>query len=471
MDLPKPCFSDLDWSLPAKDSNKSGSRDKAASGRSDAGEPALRSESQETESSHSLVNGVVDSETAPHGDDAARQPESGNGVGNGGAHSSMLLDSPRETRQPYLATASTKSYSASPAANTSTSNPFPPYTSSESLTIEEDPSLLLRDEPYIMELLQKGPLSDILHSPITPSHSSFTHSLQSHTISQSSLPSSSSISSTSTYVLESSANSSDSNNQFMSEVKKMEEQLENNLLGLPQQNSALEATVGAKRSTPASSSSATGQRSNKRQKTDKREMKGLKRISQLVVETIQKMPDSTYQEVADRVVEIMKEEKEKPEKNAGRRVYDALNVLKALKVIDNHKKRIKWIGFPSQTTVEEQQQRIHQKRESYMFYKNELDRTQQLCQSYRELDARYSQLDPPLTEDKRIPVPFILISVNADSDVFCEMDPKRTHFLFEFSNQFQLYEDTRIQELIEQHQEDQLQQQQMLASLHPHLPH
>lgn len=90
---------------------------------------------------------------------------------------------------------------------------------------------------------------------------------------------------------------------------------------------------------------------SRRRKTDK-VGKGLRHFSMKVCEKVKEKGVTTYNEVAD---ELVQEEIEgQPidpmnydQKNIRRRVYDALNVLMAMNIISKEKKEIRWIGLPS----------------------------------------------------------------------------------------------------------------------------
>ncbi len=68
-------------------------------------------------------------------------------------------------------------------------------------------------------------------------------------------------------------------------------------------------------------------------------------LSKKVLEEVRNLKETTGTQIALRIEEIYKEKKMKIDfKNVQRRVYDALNVLSALKIIRKDKNRISWIG-------------------------------------------------------------------------------------------------------------------------------
>lgn len=81
--------------------------------------------------------------------------------------------------------------------------------------------------------------------------------------------------------------------------------------------------------------------------------KGLRHFSMKVCEKVESKARTTYNEVADDLVnelatsEIALEGFQFDEKNIRRRVYDAINVLMAMDIIRKEKKEIIWQGFPA----------------------------------------------------------------------------------------------------------------------------
>ena len=75
--------------------------------------------------------------------------------------------------------------------------------------------------------------------------------------------------------------------------------------------------------------------------------KGLRHFSAKVCAKVEAKGVTTYNEVADDLVqEIGLEIGKCDHKNIRRRVYDALNVLMAIDIICKEKKEIRWLGLP-----------------------------------------------------------------------------------------------------------------------------
>lgn len=78
--------------------------------------------------------------------------------------------------------------------------------------------------------------------------------------------------------------------------------------------------------------------------------KGLRHFSAKVSAKVEEKGCTTYNEVADELVREFDMDLEKCDhKNIRRRVYDALNVLMAIDIIQKDKKEIRWLGLPNQT--------------------------------------------------------------------------------------------------------------------------
>lgn len=100
--------------------------------------------------------------------------------------------------------------------------------------------------------------------------------------------------------------------------------------------------------------------------------KGLRHFSLKVCEKVQVKGKTNYNEVADELVEEFRKNGEVApspsaqydEKNIRRRVYDALNVLMAMDIIQKEKKDIIWRGLP--TTGEDEIRRLEAEREATM---------------------------------------------------------------------------------------------------------
>jgi len=182
--------------------------------------------------------------------------------------------------------------------------------------------------------------------------------------------------------------------------------------------------------------------------------KGLRHFSQKVCEKVQSKGLTTYNEVADELVTELNESGELGEqvdaKNIRRRVYDALNVLMALRIIDKEKKEIRWRGLPVGGGADAESEALKQeilvrrdrvkRKQEYLF-----DLEQQYI-LYRNLIERNVKTAAASGEEnvERVQLPFIVIHTKKDTAIECEMNSDRTEYFFDFSAPFSIHDDNEI---------------------------
>lgn len=85
------------------------------------------------------------------------------------------------------------------------------------------------------------------------------------------------------------------------------------------------------------------------------------------------------------------------------------------------------------------------------------ERIQQKQESVKELQKQFTAYDnivnrnkagPLVAEDKRIAVPFILVSTQIDANIDCEMAENRTEYCFLFEKPFRLYTEVQLLEMM-----------------------
>lgn len=178
--------------------------------------------------------------------------------------------------------------------------------------------------------------------------------------------------------------------------------------------------------------------------------KGLRHFSAKVCAKVEEKGVTTYNEVADDLVqEIGLEMGKCDHKNIRRRVYDALNVLMAIDIICKEKKEIRWLGLPNEAADDLRaleaervslQERIAEKNRN-------LREVLRRCISLKNLIDRNASDQQHQLGDK-LPLPFILISAARDCHVHCEMLEDRTQYFFEFNTAFQINEDIELMRLM-----------------------
>jgi hypothetical protein len=181
--------------------------------------------------------------------------------------------------------------------------------------------------------------------------------------------------------------------------------------------------------------------------------KGLRHFSAKVCAKVEEKGVTTYNEVADDLVqEIGLEMGKCDHKNIRRRVYDALNVLMAIDIIRKEKKEIRWLGLPNEAADDfrsleaERAALLERNAEKSRNLREVLRR----CISLKNLIDRNSgsDLSTSSTPSDKLPLPFILISAARDCHVHCEMLEDRTQYFFEFNTAFQINEDIELMRLM-----------------------
>ncbi|KAI9309349.1 E2F/DP family winged-helix DNA-binding domain-containing protein [Cunninghamella echinulata] len=119
----------------------------------------------------------------------------------------------------------------------------------------------------------------------------------------------------------------------------------------PNSNSSSTATsplLSSSSSTSSSFSSASSPPSSSSMFIDERATKGLRHFSKQVCDKVKDHGVTTYDQVVQELsMDLSSASCHFDQKNIRRRVYDALNVLMAIKIIEKDKKEIRWLGDAS----------------------------------------------------------------------------------------------------------------------------
>ena len=186
--------------------------------------------------------------------------------------------------------------------------------------------------------------------------------------------------------------------------------------------------------------------------TSSKPYKGLRHFSMMVCKKVEEKGTTTYNEVADELVQHVIAERRAvdpgsrcDEKNIRRRVYDALNVLMAMDIIQKDKKAISWRGLPTSAHADlEMLQREREYRLQQIGQKREQLRElliQQVC--FRNL-LQHNQSRPPAPAERTIPLPFIIVNTQNSAVIQCNMSRELTDVAFEFSKSFEVNDDNSI---------------------------
>ncbi|CAK5075010.1 unnamed protein product [Meloidogyne enterolobii] len=179
--------------------------------------------------------------------------------------------------------------------------------------------------------------------------------------------------------------------------------------------------------------------------TDK--TRGLRHFAHKVCEKVKNKGQTNYNEVADELVteyfdnSVMPQDPEKYQydvRNIRRRVYDALNVLMAMNIIEKEKKEIRWVGLPTSSLAEcrrleeelaQRKERIRQKTEQLQELIVQLVAYKSLVQRNRERERINGR--PP--NSAILYLPYIIVSTE-----------RKTMYWFNFDRPFEIHDDIEV---------------------------
>ncbi|KAI5179813.1 transcription factor Dp-1 [Nematocida sp. AWRm80] len=183
----------------------------------------------------------------------------------------------------------------------------------------------------------------------------------------------------------------------------------------------------------------------------RKEKRGLKAFSSMILSILQKEKAMEYTKVAETIIYMTGEPSE--DKNIRRRVYDALNVLCAVDVIRKEKKMVYLMDNQMCSCESEINKRItrlghiitssNRVKERIEEKKRILEETIKRKELLLKLINRNKQ-NKEIDEKERLHLPFLLISTGKKSRIDCETNDKRSYFRFTFANEYKIYEDAHI---------------------------
>uniref|UniRef100_A0A182M376 E2F/DP family winged-helix DNA-binding domain-containing protein n=1 Tax=Anopheles culicifacies TaxID=139723 RepID=A0A182M376_9DIPT len=195
---------------------------------------------------------------------------------------------------------------------------------------------------------------------------------------------------------------------------------------------------------------------SRRQKTDKAG-RGLRHFSMKVCEKVKAKGTTTYNEVAN---ELVAEETQNhhpgvdpatyDQKNIRRRVYDALNVLMAMKIISKEKKEIRWHGLPTSNTLHECEEL---EKENEKARRRIEIKQQQLIDLVQQHVALKSLIARNKSNEERglvpnpssaVQLPFIIVNTDRKNYINCNISNDKSEYSFKFEDSFEIHDDVQI---------------------------
>ncbi|XP_052135603.1 transcription factor-like protein DPB isoform X2 [Oryza glaberrima] len=182
---------------------------------------------------------------------------------------------------------------------------------------------------------------------------------------------------------------------------------------------------------------------------------GLREFSKIVSKKVEAKGRTTYNEVADEIFaelkSITQNGLEFDEKNIRRRVYDAFNVLIAIRVIAKDKKEIKWMGLTNYRYEKIQKlEEVH--KELITRIKNKKKLLQEIEKQFDDLQnitLRNQASQRPAESVNGILLPFLLIKTSRKARVEIEISEDSKFARFDFNGApFTMHDDVSILEAI-----------------------
>uniref|UniRef100_A0A2M3Z4F4 Putative e2f-like protein n=1 Tax=Anopheles braziliensis TaxID=58242 RepID=A0A2M3Z4F4_9DIPT len=195
---------------------------------------------------------------------------------------------------------------------------------------------------------------------------------------------------------------------------------------------------------------------SRRRKTDKAG-RGLRHFSMKVCEKVKAKGTTTYNEVAN---ELVAEETQShvqgadpatyDQKNIRRRVYDALNVLMAMKIISKEKKEIRWHGLATSNTMEEcdelekenekARRRIVEKQQAFLDLVQQHVALKSLIARNQANEERGLVPNP----SSAVQLPFIIVNTDRKNNINCNISNDKSEYSFSFDDTFEIHDDLEI---------------------------
>lgn len=197
-------------------------------------------------------------------------------------------------------------------------------------------------------------------------------------------------------------------------------------------------------------------------------MRGLKHFSLKVAEKVEGLGSTNYNQVADDLVAEMSADAQAglldgnfDEKNVRRRVYDALNVLEALDIIDKDKKNIQWRGWPNRIGQSPKDKLLAERarlaaRVEFKARNLASSAEKALCLSnlvIRNRDAPMPVLlaaqEQNLPSPNPLALPFMLVHAPSNAEIDVKMTVERRGAELDFHQwPFQVFDDERVMKLM-----------------------
>ncbi|CAD6189842.1 unnamed protein product [Caenorhabditis auriculariae] len=201
-----------------------------------------------------------------------------------------------------------------------------------------------------------------------------------------------------------------------------------------------------------------GERGEWQKKKTSEKPTGLRHFSTKVCEKVKQKGLTNYNEVADELVaeyfesnmvHHVDQKQEYEMKNIRRRVYDALNVLLAMNIIEKNKKDIRWVGLPA-SSAQEIKRLEEEKERRELRIREKLEVLQEMIVqlvSYKSLVNRNRQretIEGRPDQNSLLYLPFIIVNTDRNATVECSVANDKSEYLFSFDQTFEIHDDVEV---------------------------
>jgi len=186
-----------------------------------------------------------------------------------------------------------------------------------------------------------------------------------------------------------------------------------------------------------------------------------------VLQKIRQEQTITYQDLASSLIKSVHEILTVPgegtplspeeDKTLRRRIYDVINVLIAMGLVDKDQNMLSWTSVPNSTERDyvildkerrDLLKRISDKRAQLRELMMQTTAVHNLAERNRK---RSKDVDP----ENRLPLPFVVVSTNKDAIIECEVTESRTDVVLNMSEPFKVHDDTEILKRMKLHEASQ----------------
>ncbi|VDM39449.1 unnamed protein product [Toxocara canis] len=187
--------------------------------------------------------------------------------------------------------------------------------------------------------------------------------------------------------------------------------------------------------------------------------KGLRHFSTKVCEKVKEKGHTNYNEVADELVAEYfdslshppgdSEKQQYDMKNIRRRVYDALNVLMAMNIIEKEKKEIRWVGLPT-SSLQECRRLEDEKEKRHERIRQKAEQLQELIiqlVAYKSLVGRNREKERTEgrpAENTVLYLPYIVVNTEKKTMIDCAISHDKSEYLFNFDQPFEIHDDIEV---------------------------